>query len=126
MQYVENHDYTFVLYIWIPIMHEKCLWNKDICIIELFVCIHFPQYKLEKSDYTAVRDTPAGWLDNFSMLKFAFSISSNITRLVQPIPPMRSQENAWKLQIWLVSLSQIPAKMRKINRPWPKCKQLKR
>ena len=57
--------------------------------------------ELEKSDYTAVRDTPTGWLDNFSMLKFAFSISSNVTRLVQPIP-MRSRKNAWNLQTWLV------------------------
>ena len=69
---------------------------------------------------------PARWLDtNFRMLKVVFSISSDMTRLVQPIHPMHSQENAPKLQIWLVSLSQIPSKMRKINRPWPKCKQLK-
>ena len=40
------------------------------------------------------------------MLKFVFSISSDMTKLVQPIPPMHSQENAQKLQIWLVSLSQ--------------------
>ena len=59
------------------------------------------------------------------MLKVVFSISSDMTRLVQPIPPMHSQENAPKLQIWLASLSQNTVKMRKINRPWPKCKQLK-
>ena len=58
---------------------------------------------------------PTRWLDYFRMLKFAFSISSDITRLVQPIPPMRCQENAWKLQNWLVSLSRNTAKMRKIN-----------
>ena len=40
-----------------------------------------------------------------------------MTRLVQPIPPMNSQENAKKQQIWLVSLSQNTIKMRKINRP---------
>ena len=56
-------------------------------------------------------------LDNFGMLKFAFSISLDITRLVQPIPPMLSQENAPKLQIWLVSLSKYTAKLREINRP---------
>ena len=48
-----------------------------------------------------------------------------MTRLVQPIPPMHSQENALKLQIWLVSLSQNTFKMGEINRPCPKCKQLK-
>ena len=69
---------------------------------------------------------PARWLDNFQMLKFAISISLDITRLVQPIPPMHSQENAWKLQIWLASLSQILAKMRKIHRPWPKCKAVEK
>ena len=42
--------------------------------------------KQEKYDYTAVRDNPpAWWLDNFSMLKVVFSISSDMTRLVQPI-----------------------------------------
>ena len=39
------------------------------------------------------------------------------------IPPMHSQENAWKLQISPVSLSQNVVKMRKINRPWPKSNQ---
>ena len=67
---------------------------------------------------------PDRWLDNFSMLKVVFYISSDMTGLVQPIPPMHSQENAKKLQIWLVSLSQNTVKMWKINRPWPKCKQL--
>ena len=33
------------------------------------------------------------------MLNFAFSISSDITRLVQPVPHMHSQENARTLQI---------------------------
>ena len=44
------------------------------------------------------------------MLKVVFSISSDITRLVQPILLLHSQENAQKLQIWLVSLSKIPSK----------------
>ena len=91
------------------------------------ICQFLILKKTQKSVTTQQSGIPlTGWMDNFSMLKFAFSISSNITRLVQPIPPMCSQVNAWKLQIWLVSWSQIPAKMRKINRPWPKCKQLKR
>ena len=59
------------------------------------------------------------------MLKVVCSISSDITKLVQPFPPMHSQENAPKLQIWLVSLSQNTVQMRKINRTWPKYKQLK-
>ena len=36
---------------------------------------------------------------------------------------MCSQEIAWKLQIWPVSLSENAAKMRKIHRPWPKSNQ---
>ena len=36
------------------------------------------------------------------------------------VPPTYCHENAWKLHIWPVSLSQIGAKMRNINRPWPK------
>ena len=59
------------------------------------------------------------------MLKVVFSISSDMTRLIQPISPMHSQENAPKLQIWLASLRQNTVKMRKINGPWPKCEQLK-
>ena len=38
----------------------------------------------------------------------------------QTIPSMRSAENAQKLQIWSVSLSQNDAKRRKMNGPWPK------
>ena len=38
-----------------------------------------------------------------------------------PIPPIHCHENAWKLNIWPVSLSQNSAKMRKIIRLWPKC-----
>ena len=37
----------------------------------------------------------------------------------QVIPSMRSPGNAWKPQIWPVSLSQNSVKIRKINRPWP-------
>ena len=35
--------------------------------------------KLEKSDYTVVRDTSARKVDTFHMLKYAFFISSDIT-----------------------------------------------
>ena len=38
-------------------------------------------YKLEKSDYTEVRDTPAWWLGNFHMPKIAgFIFSLHIIR----------------------------------------------
>ena len=51
-----------------------------------------------------------------------------MVRLIQhakfpAIIPMRSPENAWKPQIWPVSLSQCDTKIRKINRPWPKTNQ---
>ena len=41
----------------------------------------------------------------------------------QAIPPTCCQENAWKHQIWPVSLSQCGTKMRKISRPQPKSNQ---
>ena len=44
----------------------------------------------------------------------------------ETIPPLCSQENAQKSQIWPVSLSLNAAKMRKINRWWPKSNQFSR
>ena len=40
--------------------------------------------------------------------------------IFEAIPTFCSQENARKSQIWPVSLSQNGAKIRNINRPWPK------
>ena len=89
-------------------------------------CMHLVEERRGKQNLTRkVWQHSSQWLDNFRMLKIAFSISLDITRLVQPIPP-HSQENTPKLQIWLVSLSQITTKIKKINRPWPKCKQSKK
>ena len=41
----------------------------------------------------------------------------------ETIPPLLFQGNARKYQIWPVSQNQIVAKMRKINKPWPKYDQ---
>ena len=43
----------------------------------------------------------------------------------QAISSMGFPENAWEPQIWPVSLSQNSAKIRKINRPWPRTNQFK-
>ena len=42
----------------------------------------------------------------------------------RPFPQWVFPENAWKLQIWPVSLSQNSTKITKINRPWPWTNQL--
>ena len=44
----------------------------------------------------------------------------------RPIPPIHCYENAWKLHIWFVSLSQNGTKLKKHKRPWPKCNQFHR
>ena len=84
---------------------HRCSWHRCPLLLQNDDLKNGIPSKRNKKSLTTQQSgmPPAGWLDNFSMLKFAFSISLNITRLVQPIPPMRSQENAWKLQIWLVS-----------------------
>ena len=75
------------------------------------------------------------------IFQYATNLASNLNRINQflwisqdrdehdkfrPIPPIHCHENAWKVHIWSVSLSQNGAKMRKTNRPWPKFNQFKR
>ena len=72
---------------------------------------------------------PLGY-DNFHVLKFAFfnfwgyhKIDMNMTNFGLFI---LCHENACKVHIWPVSLSQNGAKMRKTNRSWTKCNHLQR
>ena len=43
-----------------------------------------------------------------------------------PIPFIHCHENAWKLHIWPLSLSQNGEKMKKTNKPWTECNQFQR
>ena len=65
-----------------------------------------------------IRKINRPWLWSNQFWKWLVRIHHHAT--LQAIPSMSSPGNAWKTQIWLVSLNQNDAKGKKINRPWPK------